>query len=104
VEDDAAAQLAPARPHDLLDVCQPERHEEEARLVDVPVVTVDDVDLSLVRVEVASQPVRDHRSAGPTAEHDDALPGHSAPPSVRTSWRSVPSTEWAEAVRLMAGR
>ena len=80
VEDDAVAQLAPARPHDLLDVREPEGDEEQARLVDVAVVAVDDVDLGLVGVEAAAQPVGGHRAAGAAAEDHDLLPAHDAPP------------------------
>ena len=47
MEDDAASQLAPSRPHDLLEVGQAERDEEQSGLVDVVVVAVDDVDLRL---------------------------------------------------------
>ncbi len=54
MEDDAGAQLASARPHDLVDVGEPEGDEEQAGLVDVPVVAVDDVDLGLVRAEAAT--------------------------------------------------
>ena len=76
VEDDAVAQLAPARPHDLVDVREPEGDEEQAGLVDVPVVAVDDVDLGLVGVEAAAQPVGGHRAAGAAAEDHDLLPRH----------------------------
>ena len=51
MEDDAVAQLAPTRSHDLVHVREAERNEEQPRLVDVAVVAVDDVDLSLVGVE-----------------------------------------------------
>src|SRR6266542_4211136 len=91
MEDDAAAQLAPAWPHDLLHVREPEGDEEQARLVDVPVVAVDDVDLGLVRVEAAAQPVGGHRAAGPPAEDHDLLLAHDAPPvatSVSRAWCS----------------
>ena len=81
MEDDAVAELAPARPHDLLHVREPEGDEEQARLVDVPVVAIDDVDLGLVRVEAAAQPVGGHRAAGAAAEDDDLLPAHDAPPA-----------------------
>ena len=97
MEDDAASQLAPARPHDLVHVREPERDEEQARLVDVPVVAVDDVDLGLVRVEAAAQPVGGHRAARAAAEDDDLLPAHDAPPASTSSrlaprgWREIVS-------------
>jgi hypothetical protein len=34
-------------------VCEPEGDEQQTRLIDVPVVAVDDVDLGLVCVEAA---------------------------------------------------
>ena len=55
---------------------QPERHEEQAGLVDVPVVAVNDMDLRLVHVETAAQPVGDDRAAGPAAENHDLFPDH----------------------------
>ena len=73
VEDDAVAQLPPAGPHDLIDLREPERDEEQAGLVDVAVVAVDDVDLGLVRVEAAAQPVGGHRAARAAAEDHDLL-------------------------------
>ena len=76
VEDDAVAQLSAARPRDLLDLRQPEGDEQQARLVDVPVVAVDDVDLGLVGVEAAPQPVGGHRPAGAAAENHDPFPRH----------------------------
>jgi hypothetical protein len=80
VEDDAVTQLPPARPHNLLDLRQPEGDEEQARLVDVPVVAVDDVDLGLVGVEAAAQSVGGHRAAGAAAENHDPFPRHFCSP------------------------
>ena len=45
---DAVVQLPFARTHDVLGVRQPERHEQQTRLVDVPVVLVDHRDDGLV--------------------------------------------------------
>jgi hypothetical protein len=92
VEDDAVAQLPTARPHDLLDLRQPEGDEEQPRLVDVPVVAVDDMDLRLVGVEAAPQPVGRHRAAGTAAENHDPFPRHlcSPPWSALTAWRALP--------------
>ena len=78
MEDDTAAQLAAARPDDLVEGGEPERHEEQAGLVDVTVVTVDDVDLGLVLVEPPAQPVRGHRAARTAAEDHDLLLAHDA--------------------------
>jgi hypothetical protein len=50
-----------------------ERHEQEAGLVHVPVVLVDDDDLDLVGREPAAQAVRGERPAGAAAEDHDAL-------------------------------
>ena len=71
-EADAIAQLPFSRPHDVLAVGQPERHEQQPRLVDVAVVLVDHGDLGLVHPIPTPQPVRDQRAARPTAEHDNA--------------------------------
>ena len=86
VEDDPVTQLALTRSHDRLDLRQSERHEEQARLVDVPVVAVDDVDLCLVRVEAVVQPVGGDRATRPAAEDHDLFRCHSVPP-----WSSTPS-------------
>jgi len=76
VKDNFASQLAPARPHDLLQLRQPEGDEEQAGLIDVPVVAVDDVDLRLVGVEGAAEPVGGHCPAGSAAEDHDLFPRH----------------------------
>ena len=64
-------QLPFARPHDVLGVRQPERHEQQAGLVDVPVVLVDDGDDGLVGRVQAPQPVGGQRAAGAAAEDHD---------------------------------
>src|SRR5205823_1037979 len=69
----AAAQLVAARAHDLVDLSQPEGHEEQPRLVDVAVVAVDDVDLGLVLAVAAAEPVGGHRPAGASAQDQDSL-------------------------------
>jgi DNA-binding transcriptional ArsR family regulator len=76
VEDDAAVQLPPARADDLVDVGEIEGDEEQAGLVDVAVVAIDDMDLGRVRIEATAQPVRGHRAAGSAAEDHDLLPAH----------------------------
>ena len=81
MEDDAVVELPAARPHDLVELRKPEWHEEEAGLVDVPVVLVDDVDLRLVGVEAAAQPVSHHRAAGAAAEDHDLPPAHGGHPT-----------------------
>ena len=91
MEHDAAVQLPATRPHDLVERGEPEGDEEQAGLVDVPVVTVDDVDLGLVGAETATQAVGDHRAARAAAEDDDPLPAHDAPPLTGASIRSVNS-------------
>jgi hypothetical protein len=78
VEVDPAPELSAARPDDLVQLRHPEGHEEQTRLVDVPVVAVDDVDLGLVGVVSAAQPVRGHRPAGAAAEDHDLLLRHLA--------------------------
>ena len=42
---DSVVELAGSRAHDVLGVGQPERHEQQSRLVHVAVVLVDDGDL-----------------------------------------------------------
>ena len=64
---------------------EPERDEEQAGLVDVTVVPVDDVDLDLVRVEAAAQPVGGHRAARPAAQDHDLLGAHAPPPIVTSA-------------------
>jgi hypothetical protein len=76
VKDDPAAQLAPPRPHDLVEACESERHEEQSGLVDVTVVSIDDVNLCFVGVEPAAQSVRGHRAARSGPEDHDPLPCH----------------------------
>ncbi len=70
---DPLVQLGAARAGDPLRPLQPERHEQQPRLVDVLVVAVDDDDLRL-RAEPPPQPVGDQRAAGPTADDRDPLP------------------------------
>ena len=92
VEGDVAAQLPVARAHDLVGLREPEGHEEQAGLVDVRIVSVDDVDFGLVGVEVAAEPVRDHRSTGAAAEDDDPFLGHGPTPASRGRRHSRCST------------
>ena len=89
VEDDAVAQLAPPRPHDLSYLRESEGHEEQAGLVDVLVVAVDDVDLGLVTVEAVAQPVGGHRPTRSAAEDHDLFPRHVlSPPGVNPQGRA----------------
>ena len=71
MEVDSAPQLAAARADDLIDVRKAEGDEEEARLVDVAVVPVDDVDRGLVLVEAPAEAVCGHRPASSAAEDHD---------------------------------
>src|SRR5690606_26072941 len=71
----AVAQLAPPGPDDLLGLGEPERHEEEAGLVDVAVVLVDDRDRRLRGLVHAAEAVGGERAARPAAEDHDAM-GH----------------------------
>ena len=73
---DAVVQLRAARAHEVLGAGHAEGDEEEARLVDVAVVLVDDGDLQVTLVEAAAQPVGHQRATGPPAQDDDAV--HSA--------------------------
>ena len=70
-EPDAVVQLPLPRPHDVLAVGQAERHEQQARLVDVAVVLVDHGDLGLVRAVEAPEAVGGQRAAGAAAEDHD---------------------------------
>ena len=81
---DVAVQLILARPHDLLLVREPEGHEQQAGLIDVVVVLIDDHDLHrlvfrAVMTEVAVQPVGSECAARATAEDDDSLAHQSRP-------------------------
>ena len=76
-EVDPVVQLAVARSHDVLGVGQAERHEQQARLVDVAVVLVDHRDRGVVRRVEPAQPVGDQRAAGPATEDHDPR-GHRA--------------------------
>jgi hypothetical protein len=62
-------------PDDLFRISEPEGDEEQARLVDVAVVAVYDVDLQLVLVVPAAQAVGEQRAAGAAAEDEESL-GH----------------------------
>ena len=64
---DTGVQLAPPGADDVLGVGEAERHEEQARLVDVGVVLVDDGDLDVVG-ELAPQAVGTEGAAGPASE------------------------------------
>ena len=74
-EVDAPVQLAGAGSDDVLDVGQPERHEQQARLVHVAVVLVDHRYRHLLGAEAAAQPVGGQRPAGAAAE-DHNTTGH----------------------------
>ena len=100
-----------ARAGDLLGRREPERNEEEARLVDMAVVPVDDVDVHVVAVEPAAQSVRDRCAACSASEnHDlrahallllsDGYPGL-APASTRTSEMSRKRTAPSAALRRL---
>ena len=74
-------ELRGARADDRLRVGQSERNEQQAGLIDVAVVAVDDDDLGVVAVG-APQPVGGERAAGAGAEDDDA--GHAS--TVAAAW------------------
>ena len=80
---DAAAKLLVARPDDLLGLGEPERDEQQAGLVHVAVVAVDDRDARLIAV-LPLQPVRDQRPSGAPAENDDPVD-----PSHHPSWSAI---------------
>jgi hypothetical protein len=65
-------QLAVAWPGDLVRAGQAERHEQQAGLVDVPVVLVDDDDVGVARGQHPAQPVGQQRPAGPAAQDQDS--------------------------------
>ena len=62
----------PREPHDVLGVRQPERHEQQAGLVDVPIVVVDHGDRGLVLGVQAAQAVCRQRATRATAEDHNA--------------------------------
>ena len=68
---DALVQLPFAGAHDVFAVCQPERYEEQTRLVDVPVVLVDHRDGRRLKRVQPSKPVGGQRAAGSAAEDHD---------------------------------
>ncbi len=51
----------------------PERYEQQARLVDMLVIGIDDDDLGGVAAVPAAQPVSDKRPAGAAAQDDYSL-------------------------------
>ena len=65
----------------------------------MPVVAVDDVDLGLVRVEAAPQPVRGHRAARSAAEDHDLLLAHDAPPVAASARRDARGARWSRRTR-----
>ena len=69
---DPVMQLRSTRADDLVRVGQAEGHEQQARLVDVAVVAIDDHDLDTVAVR-ALQAVGRERPAGPGTQDDDAM-------------------------------
>ena len=88
---DALAKLAAAGPHDVLRVGETERNEQEARLVHVAVVLIDDRDRDFVLGEGAPQPVRHERAARSGPEDDDAAAHELAPINVG-GWLPTPDT------------
>jgi hypothetical protein len=102
VEDDPVSQLPHPWADDLVQRGEPERDEEQPRLVDVAVVEVDDVDLGFVGVETPAQPVGDHRAAGAAAEDDDPRHGPRVRPDRRAAIGACPEPgtenyEWCSA-------
>ena len=69
---DPVAELGVARAHDLSRLGEPERHEQEPRLVHVDVVAVDDRDARRLTVQPI-EAVRHERASGSTAENDDPV-------------------------------
>jgi len=72
---DTAVQLVAPRAGDLVKLCQAERDEEQAWLVDVAMVLVDHHGLELVRWLGAPQVVGYDRASG-AATGNDYFPGH----------------------------
>ena len=70
---DPRAQLLTTRSDDPVRLLEAEGDEQQAGLVDMAVVAVDDGDLGLVSVEPLKA-VRDKRSAGPRFDDDDPVP------------------------------
>src|SRR5581483_10399936 len=77
---DAAMQLPAPRSHDVLDVGETEGHEQQARLVDVTVVLIDDGDRHVRAGEATAQPVGG-QGAARTAAEDHHAGGHRADPN-----------------------
>ncbi len=70
---DPRVQLPRARPRDLIQIGQAERHEQQARLVDVTIVLIDDRDLDAGAPEPVQQAVGRNGPASPRAEDDDGV-------------------------------
>ena len=67
---DAVVQLSTSRSHEFARVGESERDKQQAGLVDVGVVTVDNDDLHRVAIEDAAQPVcRDGSTGAATEDH-----------------------------------
>ena len=74
---DVAVELVATRPDDVFGMGQPERHEQQRRLVDVAVVLVDHRDLELGGREQLAQAVGGQGPAGAPSE-DDHMTSHVA--------------------------
>ena len=72
MEADPRVQLAVAWPGDLVRVGQAERHEQQAGLVDMPVVLVDDGNLGFTPGQHPTQAISHERAAGPAAEDQNS--------------------------------
>ncbi len=83
VERDALVELAVPGPHDLVDLRQAERDEQETGLVDMAVVLVDDDDLEVSLVVALAEAVRHQGAAGATSEDHDPLRHRRTSPSCR---------------------
>ena len=83
---DADAKLPFARTHDVFGVRQPERHEQQARLVDVTVVLIDHSDDRVVEFVQTAQTIRGQRAARSAAE-DHNSPRHTPKVPVRAHMR-----------------
>jgi hypothetical protein len=73
---------------------QPERHEQQARLVHVLVVGIDDDDLHRVTVQQPPQPVSQQRPAGAAAQDHDSLHSSMLPRSSSGLQRRLSLPSW----------
>jgi hypothetical protein len=90
---DAGSQLLTARANDLLRLLHSERHEQQAGLVDVAVVPVEDDDLGCVAVVAAEAVGRECSSRAAADDHDARVHGSMVAVGSRPGIRTQPDLD-----------